>query len=81
MYLEFVDMCPKLELLPFGIAEMFAQVSNSGRITLADRYGLLAALLDENLSSEDQRSIDRLIRAIYRRRVRIVDDLSNVQNV
>lgn len=71
-------MVAPLCLLKFALAELFAQVSHSGAVTLADRYGLLAAILDETLSEEERRSVDRLLRAVYRGKVRIVDELSAI---
>lgn len=71
-------MIPPVNLIPGAIADLFAQVSSTGCITLADRYGLLAALLEESLDEEEQRCIDRLLRALYRGRVKIVDELSAV---
>ncbi|HEY9811014.1 MAG TPA: hypothetical protein V6D13_16935 [Halomicronema sp.] len=65
-------------LLPYGLAELFADVMTSRRITLADRYGLMAAVLDESLDDEARYSIDRLLRAICRGRVEIVNELSAV---
>ncbi len=72
-------MSVQVKLLPSAISEMFAQVSISGSITLADRYGLMAAVLEEGAISEEERvSIDRILHAAYRGRLRIVDDLSSV---
>lgn len=65
-------------LLPSAISDLFAQVTSSGCITLADRYGLMAAVLDESLEEEERFSIDRLLHSISRGRVRIVDELSSV---
>lgn len=71
-----IEIC----LLDCALAELFAQVSNSGHITVADRYGLLAALLNtEFLSEEEQYSIDRLLRAVSRGRVKIVNELSVIR--
>lgn len=65
-------------LLPSALSELFADVTSSRRITLADRYGLMAAVLDESLDDEARYSIDRLLRAICRGRVQIVNELSAV---
>ncbi len=65
-------------LLPCGLAELFADVTTSGHVTLADRYGLMAALLDESLDEEARYSIDRLLRAVCRGRVQIINELSVV---
>ena len=65
-------------LLPGALSDLFAQVSSSGCMTKADRYGLMAALLEEELGSEEKTVIDRLLRAVYRGRLRIADELSVV---
>lgn len=65
-------------LLQSAIPELFAQVSQSGTLTLADRYGLMAALLDDCLNEEERRSIDRLLYAVRKNRLKIVDEISAV---
>lgn len=72
-------MSAEVRLLPNAISELFAQSSHSGYITLADRYGLMAALLEDSLNDEERRSIDRLLRAVSRGQVRVVDELSALQ--
>ncbi len=68
-----LELCP----LKFALAELFAQVSDHGRLTLADRYGLLANLLHEDSLTEDERrSIDRLLRATLRGRVKVDSEIS-----
>ncbi len=69
-------MTPSARLLPSAISELFAQVSRTGKLTLADRYGLMAAILAESLNEDERRSIDRLLRAIRRGRIVVVDELS-----
>ncbi len=69
-------MLAQVRLLPGAISELFAQVSCSGQLTLADRYGLMAALLEESLTEEERASIDRLLRASYRGRMKVVNELS-----
>ncbi|HBL59346.1 MAG TPA: hypothetical protein DDZ80_12765 [Cyanobacteria bacterium UBA8803] len=66
----------QLRLIPGAIADLFAQVSHSGQITLADRYGLLAALLEDTLTEDERASIDRMLYALHRGRMRIVDEIS-----
>jgi len=68
----------QLQLLPNAISELFAQVSASGRLTLADRNGLMAAMLDESLEEEQRSAIDRLIRALCKGRIIVVDELSAI---
>jgi hypothetical protein len=65
-----------LNLLPGAISELFAQASATGVLTLADRYGLMAAMLQDSLSEEEQRSIDRLLRAVHRGNLKLVNELS-----
>lgn len=71
--------CPEpsqIYLLPGALGELFAQVSYSGRITLADRYGLMAALLEEELTEQERAAIDRLLRALRRGQLKIVNEIS-----
>jgi hypothetical protein len=68
----------QLCLLPHAIAELFAQATYSGKVTLADQYGLLAAIVDESLSEEERFSIDRLLRSAAKGSLVVVDDLSAV---
>lgn len=67
---------PQLQLIPGAIAELFVQVSNSGILTLADRYGLMAAILTDELTEEERRAIDRILRAAYRGNLQSSDELS-----
>lgn len=67
-----------LSLLPTAISDLTAHVAESGSITLADRYGLMAAIFDESISDEERFAIDRLLRAVSRGRFRLVDELSVV---
>lgn len=71
-------MSAPLNLLPSAMAELFAQTSLTGRLTLADRYGLLAALLQDSLADEDRQAIDRLIYGIRHGRVTVVDEISAI---
>lgn len=66
-------MLPQVQLLPGAIAEMLASAADTGSLTLNDRYGLMAAVLDEDLAEEDRRGANRLIRAVLRGRIEIVD--------
>ena len=68
-----------VNLIPSALGELFAEVNNTGYITLADRYGLLAAIFDETLTEEDKRSIDRLLRSVRRGRIKLVDELSAIR--
>lgn len=48
-----------VHLIPCALGELFAEVNHHRYITVADRYGLMAAIFDETLTEEDKRSIDR----------------------
>lgn len=68
-----------LSLLPGALPELFAQVSESGRMTVADRYGLLAAILNgDRISPEDKQALNRILRATIKGRIRLVDELSQL---
>lgn len=71
-------MNPSIKLLPHAISELMAQVSATRKITLADRYGLMAAILEDSLDEEDRLSIDRLLRSLRRGRLQIVDEISSL---
>jgi hypothetical protein len=63
-----------ISLLPAALSEMVADISSTGKITLADRYGLMAAILSDSLSAEDIRLIDRILYALRRGRIQMVDE-------
>ena len=65
-----------VQLIPGAISEMLASVSDTGCLTLADRYGLMAAVLAESLDDEDRYSVNRLLRSVLKGRVKIVNELS-----
>ncbi|WP_413161309.1 hypothetical protein ACL6C3_22505 [Capilliphycus salinus ALCB114379] len=69
----------QLKLLPGAINEIIASVTDHHCLTQADRYGLMAALLDESLDEEERRCIDRLLRSVARGRVKVVDDFSKTE--
>ena len=71
-------MEPPVYLLPSALGELFAKTNDTGEITLADRYGLMAAILNESLSQEEEFSINRLLRAVRRGRIKLVDKISTV---
>ncbi len=68
-------MIPQIQLLPGAISAILASVTDTGALTLSDRYGLLAATLDENLDDCDRRSANRLLRSVVRGRVQVINDL------
>ncbi|MDB9311827.1 hypothetical protein PN462_01845 [Spirulina sp. CS-785/01] len=64
-------MLNQLQLLPGAIAEILASVAETGQLTVLDRYGLMAATLDESVTEEEHRMITRLLRSVKRGRVQI----------
>lgn len=71
-------MCHQLHLLPTALSDLFAEVTSSGNITLADRYGLKAAILENCLSEEEQTMLDRLLYSVRRGRLQMVNEISTV---
>ncbi len=58
-------------LIPGALGEILVSARTTGKLTILDRYGLKAAILDESLSEDEQRSIDRLLRAVVKGRVAV----------
>jgi hypothetical protein len=69
------DSAP-LCLIPAAISELFAQVTATGQLTLADRFGLMAAAFDESLSEDERDALNRIFRGIRRGRFQVVNKLS-----
>ncbi len=65
-------------LLPTALPELFAQSSSTGTLTLADRYGMMATILSTHSTQEDLHLVDRLLYALRRGRIQMVDELSLV---
>ncbi len=64
------------DLLPHALSEMFAEVSTTHKLTRADRYGLLAALLDDSITEEERRALDRILYSLRKGRIQLVDEFS-----
>ncbi len=71
-------MSNQVNLLPYALADLFAEAVSTGRITVADRYGIMAALLDNTLSEEEYSMVDRLLYGIRRGWLQVVNDISAV---
>ncbi len=69
-------MLTPVRLIPGAISDLFAQVTTSGKITLADRYGLMAAVLEDSMSEDERSAIDRLLRSLCRGRIQVVNEIS-----
>lgn len=66
-------MLPQLELLPGAISEMLVSVADTGKLTKSDRYGLMAAALNDSLSEDERRAINRILRGAIKGRIRIAE--------
>lgn len=64
-----------MQLIPGAIADMLASTSDTGMLTLTDRYGLMAAILDESLDEQEQRAINRLLRAVLRGKIEVTNKI------
>lgn len=66
---------PNVSLLPGAVADILASVSESGKLNLGDRYGLLAATLDDHLPEDERRAVNRIIHAVARGKVTVTTDI------
>ncbi len=64
-----------INLIPGAINDLIATVTDTHCLTKADRYGMMAAILDESTSDEERRSLDRLLRSVVKGRVQVCDEL------
>lgn len=69
---------PPLCLLPDALTDMTAQVADAKRLSLADRYGLLAAVMTDTLTEEERAAVDRLLRAVRRGWMQVTGELSTL---
>ncbi len=69
-------MLPYVQLIPGSISEILVSANETGTITLADRYGLMAASLDDSLEEDERRSVNRLLRAVMRGKIKVSQELS-----
>ncbi len=67
-----------INLIPGAINDLIATVTDTHCLTKADRYGMMAAILDESTSDEERCSLDRLLRSVVKGRIQLCDELSVV---
>ena len=65
-----------VNLIPGAINELLATVTDTHCLTKADRYGMMAAILDESTTEEERGCLDRLLRSFAKGQIRVSDDLS-----
>lgn len=68
----------KLDPIPGAVSEIFVQVTQSGELALADRYGIMAAIVNGHLNEEEEAAINRLIHAVRRGRLHLANKLSTI---
>lgn len=56
----------QLQLLPGSIPAIYADSAATQTLTEADRYGLLAAILNDNIEDDERCAIDRILRSVHR---------------
>lgn len=65
-----------INLIPGAINDLIATVTDTHCLTKADRYGMMAAILDESTTDEERGSLDRLLRSFVKGRINVCDELS-----
>jgi hypothetical protein len=65
-----------INLIPGAINELLATVRDTQCLTKADRYGMMAAILDESTTDEERGCLDRLLRSFAKGRIQVSNDLS-----
>lgn len=66
-------MC-QVYFLESKIAQLFAHVLQKGKLTLTDRCVLMTALVNNSLCQEEEILINRLLHAVRRGRLQVVDE-------
>ena len=59
---------------------LFANANSTGYITLADRYGLMAAIFDDSLAEDEKLSVNRLLGCICKGRIKVIDEISVISS-
>ncbi|AFZ60646.1 hypothetical protein H6G54_04915 [Anabaena cylindrica FACHB-243] len=65
-----------IQILPGAVSEIIASSADTGVLTLADRYGLMAAILDESKDKEEEEALNRLLRRVVKGRIQVLDRIS-----
>jgi hypothetical protein len=63
-----------IKILPSAVSEIIATSADSGLLILADRYGLMAAILDEFIN--DDEALNRLLLHVIRGAIQLIDQIS-----
>jgi len=65
-------MLNAIQLLPGAITDILVDVAKTNRLTLGDRYGLLAAVLNDDLPDEERRAVNRILWAVRRGQIQVM---------
>jgi hypothetical protein len=67
----------EIQILPGAVSEILASCADHRVLTLADRCGLMAAILNGFLEQEEEEAVNRLLRYVVRGRIQIVETTSS----
>jgi hypothetical protein len=67
------NLC-QVYFLESTIAQLFAQAVQKGKLTLTDRCVLMTAIVSNSLCQEEEILINRLLHAVRRGRLQVVDE-------
>lgn len=71
---------PDIQILPGAVSEILASCADNKVLTLADRYGLMAAILNGFLEEEEEEAINRLLRYVVRGRIQVMEKISRANS-
>lgn len=66
----------QVRLIPGAISEMLVSTSKTKVLTLADRYGLMAAIMNEFVGEDELEAINRMIHHTVKGRIALVNQFS-----
>ena len=64
-------MYPEISIIPGAISQIMASVAENKALTVSDRYGLMAALLNDSLDEEEKYAINRLLRFVVKGKIKM----------
>jgi hypothetical protein len=73
VFARIANLC-KVYFLESTIAQLFSQVIQQGKLTVQDRCVLMTALLSNSLCPEEEILINRLLHAVRRGRLQVIDE-------
>lgn len=72
--MNYTDLC-KVSPLNSATAELFTQVTHKGQISPSARSDLMTALSNTSLSTQEKDLIKRLLYAVRRGRLQVIEEL------